>query len=577
MKENLKKIWNILNDNQKKQFYFLIILLILGTFFELLSIGLVFPVVSILFDVGNQSTQFLKKLFGLFSNDISQDLMVLISLSLLVIIYLIKNLVLTIIAKIEVSKIVKIKFEIADSLYRKFITNPYRFHLNNNSSNLINFTTNQIDSFSNSMFNCVILAAEILIILGVISVLFFTEPGGTAIIALLSLIFGLTFYKVMKKRISKLSQEMSDNRSYKIKNLQESFGSIKEIKIYNKEKYFFNLFNIYNKKVVDIEGYETFLKRLPRLWFEFLCVLIFVTFLIFIISLSNIDIINLTPILGLFGVATIRLIPSINRILLAIQTINFGEAALIMLDQNLNSIQQPRKVNNISPNKNKFTKNLTFENVSFSFNKEKKIVDNINLNIERGDFVGFFGETGVGKTTLLNILLGLIKPTFGKIKIDGENIENDLAQWQSKIGFVPQSIYLLDDTIIKNIAFGVSDIEIDHEKMKSIIRDSQLEKFVLNLPKKENNLVGERGMQISGGQLQRIGIARALYINPEILIFDESTSSLDNETELKIMETIKNVKKDKTVIFVSHKKTPMKFCNKLFEIKKSGVILRDKL
>tara|TARA_B100000941_G_scaffold290290_1_gene271878 strand:+ start:669 stop:2402 length:1734 start_codon:yes stop_codon:yes gene_type:complete len=577
MKENLKKIWNILNDNQKKQFYFLIILLILGTFFELLSIGLVFPVVSILFDVGNQSTQFLKKLFNLFSNDISQDKMVLISLSLLVIIYLIKNLVLTIIAKIEVSKIVKIKFEIADSLYRKFITNPYRFHLNNNSSNLINFTTNQIDSFSNSMFNCVILAAEILIILGVISVLFFTEPGGTTIIALLASIFGLTFYKVMKKRISKLSQEMSDNRSYKIKNLQESFGSIKEIKIYNKEKYFFNLFNIYNKKVVDIEGYETFLKRLPRLWFEFLCVLIFVTFLIFTISLSNIDIINLTPILGLFGVATIRLIPSINRILLAIQTINFGEAALIMLDQNLNSIQQPRKVNNISPNKNKFTKNLTFENVSFSFNKEKKIVDNINLNIERGDFVGFFGETGVGKTTLLNILLGLIKPTFGKIKIDGENIENDLAQWQSKIGFVPQSIYLLDDTIIKNIAFGVSDIEIDHEKMKSIIRDSQLEKFVLNLPKKENNLVGERGMQISGGQLQRIGIARALYINPEILIFDESTSSLDNETELKIMETIKNVKKDKTVIFVSHKKTPMKFCNKLFEIKKSGVILRDKL
>ncbi len=577
MRENLKKIWNILNDNQKKQFYFLIILIMIGTFFELLSIGLVFPVVSILFDVGNQSTQFLKKIFGLFSNDISQDNMILISLLLLVIIYLIKNLVLTIIAKIEVLKIVKIKFETAESLYKKFVTNPYRFHLNNNSSNLINFTTNQIDSFSNSMFNCVILAAETLIILGVISVLFFTEPSGTAIIALLASIFGLIFYKAMKKRISKLSQEMSDNKSYKIKSLQESFGSIKEIKIYNKENYFFNLFNIYNKKVVDIEGYETFLKRLPRLWFEFLCVLIFVTFLVFTMTLSNIDIINLTPILGLFGVATIRLIPSINRILLSVQTINFGEAALIMLDENLNGIQQPVGINNVSSNKKKFTKTLTFENVSFSFNEDKKIIDNINLNIERGDFVGFFGETGVGKTTLLNILLGLIKPTFGKIKIDGENIENNLSQWQSKIGFVPQSIYLLDDTIRKNIAFGVSDIEIDHKKMISVIRDSQLEKFVLNLPKKENSFVGERGMQISGGQLQRIGIARALYINPEILIFDESTSSLDNETELKIMETIKNVKKDKTVIFVSHKKTPMKFCNKLFEVKKSGVIIREKL
>ena len=543
---------------------------------ELLSIGMVFPVVSILFDTGNETAIYFQNIYSIFFLEINYQQVVIISLLLLLFVYFLKNLLLTLIAKIEVKKIMNIKFEITEKLYKKFIFYPFTFHSNVNSSNLINFTKDQIDSFSNSLFNCIILMAEILIIIGVLIILFVVEPMGTLIILLLSFSFGYFFYTLMKKEISFLSKVRFENNSLKIKNLQETFGAIKEVKIYNKEIFFLNAFNIFNKKVINIEGYETFLKRLPRLWFEFLCVLIFVLFLIFKSFFDKANLISLTPILGLFGVAVIRVIPSINRIVLAMQTISFGEAAITMINENLEKNLQDEKLNYRNAEALKFEKSIDLKKISFNFNNNNKVFSEISLNIGKGDFVGIFGETGVGKSTLLNLLLGLIHPAKGEIKVDDINIKKNLLSWQTKIGFVPQNIYLLDESISKNIAFGFEDDKIDHKRLASAIKDSQLEKFINNLPNRAETLVGERGAQISGGQLQRIGIARALYINPDILIFDESTSSLDNETEIKIMETINNIKKNKTIIFVSHKKNPMKFCNKLYELKKNQLILREK-
>ena len=576
MKKNFKNIWKVLNPSQKKKFYTLTALIIIGMLSELLSIGMVFPVVSILFDTGNETAIYFQNIYSIFFLEINYQQVVIISLLLLLFVYFLKNLLLTLIAKIEVKKIMNIKFEITEKLYKKFIFYPFTFHSNVNSSNLINFTKDQIDSFSNSLFNCIILMAEILIIIGVLIILFVVEPMGTLIILLLSFSFGYFFYTLMKKEISFLSKVRFENNSLKIKNLQETFGAIKEVKIYNKEKFFLNAFNIFNKKVINIEGYETFLKRLPRLWFEFLCVLIFVLFLIFKSFFDKANLISLTPILGLFGVAVIRVIPSINRIVLAMQTISFGEAAITMINENLEKNLQDEKLNYKNAEALKFEKSIDLKKISFNFNNNNKVFNEISLTIGKGDFVGIFGETGVGKSTLLNLLLGLIHPAKGEIKVDDVNIKKNLLSWQTKIGFVPQNIYLLDESISKNIAFGFEDDKIDHKRLASVIKDSQLEKFINNLPNRAETLVGERGAQISGGQLQRIGIARALYINPDILIFDESTSSLDNETEIKIMETINNIKKNKTIIFVSHKKNPMKFCNKLYELKKNQLISREK-
>ena len=239
---------------------------------------------------------------------------------------------------------------------------------------------------------------------------------------------------------------------------------------------------------------------------------------------------------------------------MAIQTINFSEAGINVVSKNITSIKNTNN-ESIQKIKNDFKDKIVFKNVSFSYDSNKKILDDMNLEIKKGDFIGIFGETGSGKSTFLNILLGLIFPNKGKILMDSKEILTDLSNWQAQIGFVPQSIHLLDDSIKNNIAFGLSEDEIDILSLRQAIKDAELDNFVNSLSENFNTKVGERGARISGGQLQRIGIARALYKNSQVLIFDEATGSLDSETESNLMNTINKLKKDKTIIFVSHKKT----------------------
>jgi len=574
IKKNLEKLWNILDDKQRKDARLIIFLLVISMLVETLSIGLVFPVVSVLFKVGNTSSNILEKISNSFFTEINYEQIVIFSLVLLLCIFLLKSLFLTLVAKIEVKKIVGIKLLVAEKLYKKFLLSSYSFHLKNNSSNLININNDQVDAFGNSLFSYITLLAEILVAVGIISILLFFEPISTILILSLALIFGLIFFLLVNKKISFLSAKRLENKTLKIKDLQEGFGAIKEIKIYNKESFFIKIFKMHNNSVYQIEAFEDFIKRLPRLWFEFLSVFIFISFLIFLVIFYDYDFISITPTLGLFGVASIRFIPSINRIIMAIQTINFSEAGINAVSQNiaLTNVESTKSIQKI---KKDFKNNIIFEGVSFSYDSNKKILDNINLEIKKGDFIGIFGETGSGKSTFLNILLGLIFSDSGKILMDNKEILSDLGNWQAQIGFVPQSIHLLDDSIKKNIAFGINENEIDLPSLKKAIKDSELDNFVNSLNDNFNSNVGERGARISGGQLQRIGIARALYKNSQVLIFDEATGSLDGETESKLMNTINKFKKDKTIIFVSHKKKPMEFCNKLFEIKQGKIIQKN--
>ncbi len=574
IKKNLEKLWNILDNKQRKDARLIIFLLVISMLVETLSIGLVFPVVSVLFKVGNTSSNILEKISNSFFTEINYEQIVIFSLVLLLCIFLLKSLFLTLVAKIEVKKIVGIKLIVAEKLYKKFLLSSYSFHLKNNSSNLININNDQVDAFGNSLFSYITLLAEILVAAGIISILLFFEPISTILILSLALIFGLIFFLLVNKKISFLSKKRLENKTLKIKDLQEGFGAIKEIKIYNKESFFIKIFKMHNNSVYQIEAFEDFIKRLPRLWFEFLSVFIFISFLIFLVIFYNYDFISITPTLGLFGVASIRLIPSINRVIMAIQTINFSEAGINAVSQNiaLTNIESTKSIQRINKD---FKNNIIFEGVSFSYNSDKKILDDINLEIKKGDFVGIFGETGSGKSTFLNILLGLIFPNRGKILMDKKEILTDLVNWQAQIGFVPQSIHLLDDSIKKNIAFGINEDEINLTYLKKAIKDSELDNFVNSLSDNFNSNVGERGARISGGQLQRIGIARALYKNPQVLIFDEATGSLDGETESKLMNTINKFKKDKTIIFVSHKEKPMEFCNKLFEIKQGKIVQKN--
>ena len=312
IRKNLNKLWNILDSKQRKDARLIVLLLVLSMLIETLSIGLVFPVISVLFKVGNTSSNFFEEISNSFFTDINYEQIVIFSLFVLLSVFLLKSLFLTLIAKIEVKKIVNIKLIVAEKLYKKFLLSPYSFHLKNNSSSLINFTNDQVDAFGNSLFSYISLLAANLVAIGIISILLFFEPRSTLLILSLALIFGLVFFLLVNKKISLLSKKRLENKTLKIKDLQEGFGAIKEIKIYNKESFFIRIFKIHNNSVFEIEAFEDFIKRLPRLWFEFLSVLIFISFLLFIVIFYDYDFISITPTLA-YSVLLVTLIPSINR------------------------------------------------------------------------------------------------------------------------------------------------------------------------------------------------------------------------------------------------------------------------
>ena len=363
-----------------------------------------------------------------------------------------------------------------------------------------------------------------------------------------------------------------------MKTINHTLGSIRETKILNRENYLTNLFMHQVDKIEKHSFFSYFLSQTPRLFLEFIAVFtVALTTIIFVlINLSNEQIL---PTISLLAVCAIRLIPAFNSIVSSISTRRFSKASLkIVSGEMINvPIEDKFKNKNLIEEKNYkkylFKDQIKFENVFFSHeNSNAKILQNISLEIRRGQKVGIIGKSGAGKSTLIDLILGLIKPIEGKILIDDSNLEYNLRDWQKQIGYVPQDIYLLDDTIKNNIAFGLNTNDINQERILKSIELSRLKDYVGSLGKKENTVVGNRGIKVSGGQKQRIGIARALYNNPGILILDEATSSLDAINERKIMEEIYNTAKNTTLIIVTHRYKPVSNCDKIYLLDNGKII-----
>jgi len=276
--------------------------------------------------------------------------------------------------------------------------------------------------------------------------------------------------------------------------------------------------------------------------------------------------------LGVFVAAAFRMIPSINRILAALQNIKYYSSSIDVISKEL--FDSPIIEKN-KPSSFEFKNKITVDNLDFSY-KKKKILEGINLDIQIGETIGIVGESGSGKSTLVDLLNGLLKPTKGTIKVDDKNIEEFITSWQLSIGYVGQEIFLIDDTIRANIAFGIEEEIIDHNKINQVLKASQLSKFISELENGVETMVGDRGIQLSGGQRQRIGIARALYHNPSVLIFDEATASLDDQTEKQVMKSIYNLKQNKTMIIIAHRISTLNQCDKIYEIQHGQIKLKEK-
>ena len=280
---------------------------------------------------------------------------------------------------------------------------------------------------------------------------------------------------------------------------------------------------------------------------------------------QNKDSNELLTVLGVFVAATFRMIPSFNRIIFAVQNMKYKSSSVDLLFNEFKSFEQSEKT--IKKYKEiKFENKIILKDIIFSYKKNNIILNNISLDINKGDCIGIIGTSGAGKSTFVNLITGLFSPSKGSIKVDGKDIKNYTRSWQNKIGYVPQDIFLADNTIQNNIAFGIEKEDICHRSIKKSIKNAQLDKFINSLDDGLNSQVGERGVQLSGGQIQRVGIARALYNNPEILILDEATASLDSQTEMNFMNSIKKLKGSMTILIISHRMSTLKDCNKIFKI-----------
>ena len=355
--------------------------------------------------------------------------------------------------------------------------------------------------------------------------------------------------------------------------MQESFRLIKEIKISNLNKYFITKFISSNNLAAVNHFKHEFVLSLPRYWFELIAIFGF-TILIIVLTYTTDSTTNIIATIGLFAAATFRLLPSIIKMINYIQQVHFSLPVLNNLSEEFNL---EKKVKN---NQEKFDtkfiikKELILKNISFKYqNSNNNVLDNINLKIKTGSIIGIKGPSGVGKTTLVNIILGLLKPTSGEVLVDGIDINKNLESWQKNIGYVPQNIVLTDDTLKNNIALGIDEKQIDKNRINNCIKESQLENFISNVEKGIDTDVGELGSKLSGGQKQRIGIARSIYNDPQVLILDEFTSALDNQTEEKIISEISNYGKTRTVIIVSHKLSTLSKCNNIYELTKENLKL----
>ena len=456
-------------------------------------------------------------------------------------------------------------------LLKKYLSQPYIFYLNKNTSNLSKNILSEVDRAVNGVVLPGLLAlSRAAITVFILIFLLYLSPFLAVIsIVVLGGVYSFIFM-VIKKKLNSFGESASQSEADRYKAASEAMSGIKELKLHHLEGIFLERFEIPNKKTAVLKAYSQLSSILPRYLLDaiaFGAILSLMTFMVYMGKTSG----EIIPIVTIFALAGYRLMPALQQIYASLTQLKFNFPALNILVNDLGNIDYV-----LVPNKNnkrtlKFTHQLVVENLSFKYpGTEKPILNNINLIIESHKTIGLVGLTGSGKTSLIDILLGLLIPTNGKILVDGKVLTPDnITSWQRNIGYVPQDIYLIDDTIESNIAFG--EKIINFEKVRQATKISELDNFINTLPNGYKTIVGERGVRLSGGQRQRIGIARALYHDPNVLILDEATSSLDSETESSIINAINNLSHKKTIVMIAHRVTTLKGCDTIHLIENGKI------
>ncbi len=580
---DLKIILSCLDKKLKRKIILIFILSLFGTILEALSVGIILPFLKLIIEGKDSIILMLSEINLKFLNEIffikiSDQSLIIYSLFLLILLFLFKTIFFIYLIWQQNVFAYNVESTLAKKLLRFYLRQDYSFHLLKNSSELFRNIIDEVRTFRISVINPIlILTTEVLILIFISTLVIFIAPLIAISTSIFLIICTLAYLKFSQKKLTKLGNERQTHDALRIQHLKQGLMGIKEIKISGNENEFLSIFDVHNLKSIKTRSDQHFWTGIPRFVLEFIVVLAFIG-LSFLAVSQGYQIKNFLPVIGLFAVASFRLLPSVSKIIQSENNIRFGYPSLKLLSEEFKNI---KKKESIIYQERKNIKSLNFENlhlskVTFKYPKSKiNVLENINFEIKKGDKIAIVGESGSGKSSFIDIVSGLIEPSSGEIKLNGKKVNLNNKNWFDIISYVPQFTFLTDDTIIRNIAFGIKDKDIDTSKIKKILSVVELNDFVKDSNKGLETMIGEQGTRISGGQKQRLGIARALYSNFQILFLDEATSALDLETENKIFENLSNYLKNKTLIMVSHRPSILGNFKKIFATNKGNLIQQN--
>tara|TARA_B100001057_G_scaffold495577_1_gene594945 strand:+ start:20949 stop:22682 length:1734 start_codon:yes stop_codon:yes gene_type:complete len=569
-RENINHINKILYKNEILKLYIYLFFSLIVGILEIIGIGIIPALFSVLIDenilinkfdfnitIQNFIVTFLKNENFLFILCIGTILF-----------YLFKSIIVFLFFYFDAKLSNNLKVNISSRLFKIYLDKDYLFHsvndpiiLQRNISSEVNISVFHIKSF-------LIIIKEIIQLILIFLLLLFASWKTTLVIFFIFFLLSIIYLKIFKGKIKKKSEIAFFERGFKSKIINQILNAIIEVKLYSRENFIIKKFTNSIKKEFRSIMFLEIINKIPRIFIEALIVSVVCLTLLMAINLGyNIDVI--ISFIALYFLAALRAYPSINSILLQnVALINSNVSINKLTSEFENALDTKKKYEKKQTDQPEFNFNnsINFKNVSFSYPKKSEILKDINLTILKNSVVGIKGETGSGKSTIIKLLMKLLEPTKGNIEIDGVNLSLLGRSWQNKIGYIPQNFYILNDTILENIIFSEENSLADEKKLRNILKISELENVVNNLPDKINTIVGPSGKQISGGQAQRLAIARALYQDKEILIFDEATNSLDEKTESQILKNIQNFKINKTIIIISHNSKVLEKCDKVFHI-----------
>lgn len=579
MKKIIKKLSVLLDKKQKRRMALLVVLMLIGAVLETLGVSLILPVMNIILEEDAASKHwYLKVIVDTFNIQGTRNLTIFVMIAL-VLAFAVKNLFLFFQQKATLKFVYTNQFATSRRMMINYMQRPYEYYLNADTAVIQRSITSDVNNMYGLILAVLSLLSEAIVFIALVAISFCTDVWMTITVTVLLVAILLLIKVVIKPIMQKAGQENQDFYSGLFKWINQSVTGIKEIKIAGKEPYFINEYSKCGNGYVNAVQRYSLYNSTPRLLIETVAIGGMVLYLL-VMLLNGAEAVDIMPQITLLAIVAMRLIPCANRMNTYLTSISYFEPFLMGVSDNLQAEIRDESVNydeshyakKIDVEKLPVKERIELKDITYKYpNTEKYIFDHAGFTIPVGSSVGIVGTSGSGKTTIVDVMLGLLNMESGAIYADGVDVSSNYQGWLKNIGYIPQTIFMLDSSIRKNVAFGIPDDEIDDEKVWQALKEARLDDFVRSLPEGLDTGIGERGIRLSGGQRQRIGIARALFEDPELLVLDEATSALDNETEAAIMDSINSLHGRKTLVIIAHRLQTIEKCDMVYRVSEGKI------